>query len=84
LLAGSGANLQAHDIRTLHPFFTGSIPNIEHPTIRGWSETLMAERKALWASRGREEEEREGLRGMTVGCLVDAKQSEKPAQANGH
>lgn len=44
----------------------------------------MAERKALWAGRGREEEEREGLRGMTVGCLVDAKEGEKPAQANGH
>jgi hypothetical protein len=66
------AHATAQDVQTLHPFFTGSIPNIEHPTIRGWTESLMAERAALWASRGRAQEERDGLRGMTVGCLVEA------------
>lgn len=33
----------------------------------------MKERRELWASRGRQAEEQEGLKGMTVGCLVDAK-----------
>ncbi|GFZ49012.1 hypothetical protein JCM24511_06761 [Saitozyma sp. JCM 24511] len=62
---------RSQDIRTLHPFFTGSIPNLEHPTIRGWANTLMDERRELWESRGRAKEEREGLQGLTVGCKVD-------------
>jgi putative hydrolase of HD superfamily len=63
----------AQDIQTLHPFFTGSIPNLEHPVVRGWAETLMTERRELWASRGREKEEREGLEGYAVGSVTDGK-----------
>jgi hypothetical protein len=33
----------------------------------------MAERQALWASRGRGEDERRGLEGFTVGCVTDEK-----------
>jgi hypothetical protein len=47
------------------------VANLEHPTIRGWATTLMDERRELWESRGRAEEEREGLQGLTVGCKVD-------------
>lgn len=70
----------AQDIRTLHPFFTGSIresppintrvgrcadrfvANIEHPVIRQWADSLMEERRELWASRGRTDEEAEGMK----------------------
>lgn len=54
---------RSQDIRTLHPFFTGSIPNLEHPVVRQWADSLMVERKQLWASRGRATEERAGLEG---------------------
>jgi putative hydrolase of HD superfamily len=66
----------AQDIQTLHPFFSGSIPHLEHPVIQKWAETLMAERRQLWASRGREAEEREGLNGCSVGSSL--------RQTNGH
>lgn len=65
--------ISAQDIQTLHPFFTGSVPNLEHPVIRGWAETLMVERKELWASRGREKEQEEGLAGYSVGSVTDGK-----------
>ncbi|EIW68577.1 hypothetical protein TREMEDRAFT_63044 [Tremella mesenterica DSM 1558] len=54
---------RTQDIRTLHPFFTGSIPNLEHPVVRQWAMVLMEERRQLWASRGRGEEEQAGLNG---------------------
>jgi hypothetical protein len=47
----------------------------------------MQERKALWASRGRAEEEQEGLKGLSVGCLVDkasASAKGQGAETNGH
>lgn len=68
----------AQDIKTLHPFFTGSIPHLEHPEIRKWGESLMAERRQLWESRGRAQEEQEGLAGCSVGSSVADKQT------NGH
>jgi putative hydrolase of HD superfamily len=70
------ANIPAQDIQTLHPFFSGSIPHLEHPVIQKWAETLMEERRQLWASKGKAEEEREGLNGCSVGSAVK--------QANGH
>lgn len=53
--------------------------HLEHPTIRGWANTLMDERKELWTSRGRAQEEVDGLKGMTVGSETDR----KAAQATG-
>ncbi|WWC59039.1 uncharacterized protein I303_101585 [Kwoniella dejecticola CBS 10117] len=61
---------RSQDIQSLSPFFVGSIPHLENPTIQKWAETLMEERRQLWASRGREKEEREGLQGVTVGSKV--------------
>ncbi|WVQ83945.1 hypothetical protein IAT38_006089 [Cryptococcus sp. DSM 104549] len=58
---------RSQDIRTLAPFFNGSISNLEHPVIQQWAITLMEERRQLWASRGRAEEEAEGIKGLTVG-----------------
>ncbi|WVF70210.1 hypothetical protein IAT40_004999 [Kwoniella sp. CBS 6097] len=58
---------RSQDIRSLSPFFIGSIPHLEHPAVRKWGETLMEERKQLWAERGRGEEEQEGLKGAKVG-----------------
>ncbi|WRT65169.1 uncharacterized protein IL334_002112 [Kwoniella shivajii] len=58
---------RSQDIRTLSPFFLGSIPNLEHPIVQKWAETLMEERKQLWESRGRGQEEQEGLGGAKVG-----------------
>jgi hypothetical protein len=55
------------------PWLTGFPANLEHPVVRTWAETLMAERQALWASRGRGEDERRGLAGFTVGCVTDEK-----------
>ena len=83
----------AQDVRTLHSFFTGSVreffpyfrshganrtANLEHPTVRGWANTLMTERRELWASRGLGKEEEEGMEGLTVGSNVDK------ATANSH
>ncbi|KAK4685246.1 5'-deoxynucleotidase, partial [Tremellales sp. Uapishka_1] len=62
--------LPAQDIQSLHPFFTGSIPHLEHPAIQKWGEALMEERRQLWISRGREKEERDGLGGVKVGDLA--------------
>ncbi|KAL7423357.1 hypothetical protein Q5752_002660 [Cryptotrichosporon argae] len=62
---------RSQDVRTLHPFFTGSIPHLEHPSVRAWGETLMAERRELWATRGRADEERAGLNGAMVGSKHD-------------
>lgn len=42
----------------------------------------MSERQALWAGRGREQEEREGMQGLGVGSLVDEK-NKKNAQGEG-
>lgn len=53
--------------------------HLEHPTIRQWAETLMEERRQLWDSRGKGDLEREGLQGVTVGSVVDARDG-----ANGH
>ncbi|KAK1926617.1 hypothetical protein DB88DRAFT_482483 [Papiliotrema laurentii] len=64
---------RSQDVQSLNPFFSGSIPHLEHPTIRKWAETLLEERRALWASRGRAEQERQGLEGLAPGCAVDAK-----------
>ncbi|WWC87312.1 uncharacterized protein L201_002201 [Kwoniella dendrophila CBS 6074] len=61
---------RSQDIQTLSPFFCGSIPHLEHPTIQKWAETLMEERRQLWASRGREKEEKEGLNGVKVGGSI--------------
>ncbi|KAK8846624.1 hypothetical protein IAR55_005710 [Kwoniella newhampshirensis] len=61
---------RSQDIRTLAPFFTGSVPNLEHPVVQKWGETLMEERRQLWASRGRAEEEAKGLGGQGVGTNV--------------
>ncbi|WWD08095.1 hypothetical protein V865_006206 [Kwoniella europaea PYCC6329] len=61
---------RSQDIQTLSPFFVGSIPNLEHPVIQKWAETLMDERRQLWASRGREKEEQDGLGGAKVGDKV--------------
>lgn len=74
----SNTDIPAQDIQTLHPFFSGSIPHLEHPVIQKWAETLMEERRQLWASKGKEKEEREGLNGCTVGSAV------KQANGNGH
>lgn len=40
---------------------------IEHPVLQKWAQTLMEERRQLWASRDREQEEREGLGDCKVG-----------------
>ncbi|WWC67529.1 uncharacterized protein I206_101437 [Kwoniella pini CBS 10737] len=61
---------RSQDIQSLSPFFIGSIPHLENPTIQKWAETLMEERRQLWASRGREKEEQDGLQGVTVGSKV--------------
>ncbi|CAD6583936.1 MAG: hypothetical protein TREMPRED_003696 [Tremellales sp. Tagirdzhanova-0007] len=61
---------RSQDVRTLHPFFAGSIPYLEHPHVRQWAETLMVERRALWDGRGRGEEEQIGLNGHSVGSEV--------------
>ncbi|OCF37733.1 hypothetical protein I316_00860 [Kwoniella heveanensis BCC8398] len=66
---------RSQDIRTLSPFFIGSVPNLEHPEVRKWAETLMEERKQLWAERGRGDEEQAGLKGAKVG--------EKARKSNG-
>ena len=71
-----GVDHLAQNIRTLHPFFTGSIPHLHHPEVRKWAESLMAERKQLWASRGLGQEEQDGLEGCSVGSAVK--------QTNGH
>jgi len=63
---------RSQGITTLHDFFRGSVPNLEHPVIRQWAETLMEERRVLWESRGRGEEARAGMQGKTVGSDVDA------------
>jgi len=47
-----------------------TVAHLENPTIQQWAETLLAERKALWASRGREKEEREGLEGVYPGSKL--------------
>ncbi|ORY21463.1 HD domain-domain-containing protein [Naematelia encephala] len=61
---------RSQDIQTLNPFFAGSIPHLEHPVIRKWAETLMEERKQLWESKGKGEQERAGLEGISVGSAV--------------
>ncbi|WVR04339.1 hypothetical protein IAU60_001340 [Kwoniella sp. DSM 27419] len=58
---------RSQDVRSLSPFFVGSVPHLEHPAVQKWAETLMEERKQLWAGRGRGEEEQEGLKGVKVG-----------------
>ncbi|ODN75204.1 hypothetical protein L202_06401 [Cryptococcus amylolentus CBS 6039] len=59
-------------VQTLAPFFRGSIPNLEHPAVRSWAETLMEERKQLWESRGQGEQEQRELEGAVVGGKVKA------------
>jgi len=63
-------NQPAQDIQTLHPFFQGSVPYLEHPVVQKWAETLMEERRQLWASKGKAAEERDGLAGASVGSEV--------------
>ncbi|WOO77543.1 HD domain-containing protein [Vanrija pseudolonga] len=72
---------RSQDIRTLGTFYTGSIPHLEHPSVRKWAESAMEERKQLWAERGRAEEEAAQLGGVKVGANVDAQAN---GVANGH
>jgi len=44
--------------------------NLEHPVVQQGAGTLMAERRALWESRGRGEEERRGMAGYSVGSMA--------------
>ncbi|TYJ58221.1 hypothetical protein B9479_001045 [Cryptococcus floricola] len=63
---------RTQEVQTLAPFFRGSIPNLEHPAVRSWAETLMEERKQLWESRGQGEQEQRELEGAVVGGNVKA------------
>ena len=47
------------------------LAHLEHPTVRQWGEGVMEERKELWESRGRGEEEQTALKGARVGAKVD-------------
>ncbi|KAJ9095659.1 hypothetical protein QFC21_005531 [Naganishia friedmannii] len=77
---------RSQDVRSLAPFFTGSIPHLHHPAVREWAEALLEERKALWEARGLGAEEQEGIKGLKVGSKVDAAAPAAASQAptNGH
>ncbi|KAJ9114689.1 hypothetical protein QFC22_005565 [Naganishia vaughanmartiniae] len=63
---------RSQDVRSLAPFFTGSIPHLHHPAVREWATALLEERKALWEARGLGAEEQQGIEGLRVGSKVDA------------
>lgn len=79
----------AQDIRSLAPFYSGSlrtfrsfprlvltdnlVAHLHHPAVREWAESLLEERRALWESRGLGAEEQKGIEGVRVGSRVDAK-----------
>lgn len=55
--------------------------HLEHPAVRGWAESVMAERKQLWEERGRGEEEQAQLGGAKVGEIADAKAAKAKADS---
>ncbi|KAI5454451.1 hypothetical protein NCC49_004503 [Naganishia albida] len=63
---------RSQDIRSLAPFFSGSLPHLHHPAVREWAEALLEERRELWKARGLSEEEQKGIEGVRVGGKVDA------------
>ncbi|GHJ84856.1 hypothetical protein NliqN6_1258 [Naganishia liquefaciens] len=62
---------RSQNIRSLAPFYSGSLPHLHHPAVREWAEALLEERRALWESRGLGDEEQRGIEGVRVGSKVD-------------
>ncbi|KAG7531882.1 hypothetical protein FFLO_04028 [Filobasidium floriforme] len=62
---------RSQDVRTLAPFFLGSMPHLEHPAVREWAQALFEERQALWESRGLGEQAKSEIGHVRVGVPAD-------------
>lgn len=53
--------LTAQSQRNLAPFLAGTIPHIRHPAVQSWTKACMDEREAIYAERGEQAVEWEGV-----------------------
>lgn len=58
---------RSQDVRTLAPFYRGSLPHLDHPAVKQWAQMIYDERQALWQSRGLAQQAEEELGHVVIG-----------------